>query len=88
MKIISGLAIDYGLDLKTNLDGINLSLGKIYASNDDMGESFLNLFTQTKIKQMFPPQNARFNLIKLLEEEITYERNYFYINFIQKKINH
>jgi hypothetical protein len=82
MKMISGLAIDYGLDLKTNLDQINLSLGRIYANNDEMGESFLSLFTTVKIKQMFPPQHARFNFIRLLEEEITYERNFFYMHFI------
>jgi hypothetical protein len=55
MKVISGLAIDYGLDLETDPNSINMTLGKVYASNDDIGESFLSLHSQAKIKQMFPP---------------------------------
>jgi hypothetical protein len=45
MGVISGRAIDYGLDLSSNLEFINSSLGRIYANNDDIGDSCLARFS-------------------------------------------
>jgi hypothetical protein len=42
MAVVSGKAIDYGLDLKTSLNEINSSLIKIH-SEDDYGVSSLML---------------------------------------------
>ena len=46
LRIISGRAIDYGLDLNTKIDQINQSLSKIYDNSDDLGKSCLDLYTQ------------------------------------------
>ena len=86
MALMTGRVIDYGLDLQVDIDQLNSTLGKIYPSNDDIGVSFLSLFPNKQLKQMFTPQNAKTNLLLLIEEEFTFERNYIWENFIKKKM--
>ena len=85
MKFTSGKAIDYGLDLNTSSEQINQSLGKFYANNDDIGESYLSQFTQKQIENMYAPQNAHLNFFMLLEQEYTFERNLAYTSFIHRE---
>ena len=87
MKIRTGKAIDYGLDLKSSIEHNNKSLGKLNAGFDDIGETCLSLLTQKQIKSMYPIQNARYNFMMLLEQEFNFERNLVYTNLVHKMEN-
>ena len=55
MNIISGRAIDYGLDLNTKIEHINQSLSRIYDNNDDLGKSCLDFMSKQECRQKYPP---------------------------------
>ena len=86
MQNITGRAVDYGLDLKVNLETINQSLSRVYL-DDGPGNSCLSMLKPWEIKKLYPVQSSRLNFISLIENELSYERMLVYQSIIQRQMS-
>lgn len=78
MQLISGRAVDYRLDRETSMSRINSGLTKAYTQSGFnttqtlAPDSFIDTLSIAQVRQLYPMQNRKLNLIQMLEDELTH----------------